>query len=163
MTRKTIDCREVPNEVGCTLTLTGEEDEVVAAACGHAVAVHGHTDGPELRDAVRAGLRPAPIAAGQGSFVQLIEFDTDRIEEFDEVVEDWLREIGAERTAQWYVLAADRERPGSYVEVVGFPSHSEAVRNSEHPATARIAKRLGEMATGGPAFRNLDVVGSRTP
>ncbi|MBP2368350.1 DUF1059 domain-containing protein [Pseudonocardia parietis] len=163
MSRKIVDCRDVPSEVGCTLTLTGDEAEVVTAACMHAVATHGHTDGPELRDAVRASLRDAPLEAGEGSFLQLIEFGTDRIEEFDDVVGTWMREIGTDRTAQWYVLAADRERPGVYVEVVGFPSHEEAMRNSEHPATARIAKRMREMATGEPAFRNLDVVSSRTP
>ena len=34
MTRKTVDCRDIPNEVGCTLAITGEADEVVEAAPG---------------------------------------------------------------------------------------------------------------------------------
>ncbi len=163
MTRKIVDCRDIPNEVGCTLALTGEEDEVVTAACRHAVEVHGHDDSPELRDAVRASLRNAPLTSAEGAFVQLIEFDTNRIEEFDGAVEDWMREIGGDRTAQWFVLAADRERPGTYVEVVGFPSYEAAMANSEHPATARVAKRLDDMADGAPGFRNLDVVRTRTP
>ena len=163
MTRKIVDCRDVPNEVGCTLALTGDEEEVVAAACRHAVDVHGHEDSPELRDMVRAGMREAPLTASGGSFVQLIEFTTDRIEEFDGAVDEWMRDIGADRTAQWYVLAADRDRPGTYVEVVGFPGYEAAMRNSEHPATARVAKRMGDMAAGEVAFRDLDVVSSRTP
>jgi hypothetical protein len=32
MTRKTIDCRTAPNDVGCTLAISGEPDELVAAA-----------------------------------------------------------------------------------------------------------------------------------
>lgn len=32
MTRKTIDCRAVPNDVGCTLAITGEPGELVTAA-----------------------------------------------------------------------------------------------------------------------------------
>jgi hypothetical protein len=32
MTRKTIDCRTAPNDVGCTLTISGEPGELVAAA-----------------------------------------------------------------------------------------------------------------------------------
>ncbi|OLL72121.1 hypothetical protein Ae168Ps1_0494 [Pseudonocardia sp. Ae168_Ps1] len=163
MTRKIVDCREMPSESGCTLTLTGEEAEVLDAACGHAVAVHGHTDGPELRDAIRAGMRTAPLDAADGSFVQMIEFDTNRIEDMDGLVEEWMREIGTERTAQWYVVAEDRERPGTYVEVVGFPSHELAMRNSDHPATTRIAERMQKIATGEPTFRNLDVVRARTP
>jgi hypothetical protein len=63
MARKVADCRDIPNEVGCTLTIAGEEDEVVAAAAAHAVAVHGHADGEELRSMVRASLRDeAPVA-----------------------------------------------------------------------------------------------------
>jgi hypothetical protein len=56
MTRKMIDCRKVPNEIGCTLTLAGQEDEVLDAAVAHAVAKHGHDDTPELREMIRAGL-----------------------------------------------------------------------------------------------------------
>lgn len=35
------------------------KDEVLAAAAAHAVAVHGHTDSPELREMLRAGLQDA--------------------------------------------------------------------------------------------------------
>lgn len=163
MSRKIADCRDMPSESGCTLTLTGEEDEVVAAACRHAVTAHGHTDTEELRDAVRAGLRDAPVVAGAGSFVQLIEFRTDRVEDFDDAVAEWMREIGPARTAQWYLLGADRADPGTYVEVVGFPDHAAAAANSEHPATAAVAKRLQELSEGTLAFRDLDVVRAVTP
>lgn len=62
MARKMIDCRSVPNEVGCTLTIAGQEQEVLDAAAAHAVAKHGHEDTPELRDALRAGLQDAEPA-----------------------------------------------------------------------------------------------------
>jgi hypothetical protein len=57
MARKVADCREMPSESGCTLTISGKEEEVVAAAAQHAVAVHGHTDGPELREQIRSMLK----------------------------------------------------------------------------------------------------------
>jgi hypothetical protein len=56
MARSIIDCRSTANTVGCTLTLIGEPEEVVDAAAQHAVAVHGHTDGPELRAMLHAAL-----------------------------------------------------------------------------------------------------------
>ena len=62
MARKMIDCRKVPNEVGCTLTIAGQEEEVLEAAAVHAVAVHGHEDTPELRDMLRSGLEDAEPA-----------------------------------------------------------------------------------------------------
>jgi predicted small metal-binding protein len=57
MTRKVADCREMPSESGCTLTIAGEEKEVVRAAAEHAVSVHGHTDSPELRAEIRSMLK----------------------------------------------------------------------------------------------------------
>ena len=59
MSRVVADCRDFPNEVGCTLAISGEEPEVVDAASAHAAAVHGHEDGPELREMVRSSLKPA--------------------------------------------------------------------------------------------------------
>jgi len=61
MTRKVADCRDMPSEVGCTLSISGEEDEVVAAAAQHAAAVHGHEDSAELRDLIRRGLKDEAV------------------------------------------------------------------------------------------------------
>lgn len=55
--RKVADCRDYPSESNCTLTIAGEEDEVVRAAAEHAVSVHGHTDSTELREEVRKILK----------------------------------------------------------------------------------------------------------
>lgn len=57
MPRKMIDCRDTPSEKNCTLTIAGEEDEVVRAATMHAVDYHGHQDTPELREEIRKGLK----------------------------------------------------------------------------------------------------------
>jgi hypothetical protein len=55
--RKVLDCRDQPSDSHCTLTISGEEDEVVRAGAEHAVSVHGHADTPELRDMLRSGLK----------------------------------------------------------------------------------------------------------
>lgn len=57
MTRKVSDCRDFPSISGCTLTISGEEEEVVRAATEHAISVHEHADTPELREEIRAGLK----------------------------------------------------------------------------------------------------------
>jgi hypothetical protein len=64
--RVVTDCREFPSESGCSLTISGEEDEVVRAAAQHAVAVHGHEDGPQLQASIRATLRPEAGARTSG-------------------------------------------------------------------------------------------------
>lgn len=158
MTRKIADCRDMPSDIGCTLTITGEEDEVVAAATEHAVSMHGHDDGDELRTAVRTSLRDAPQETGPGSFVQLIEFRTEHIDQFDTLVEQWNSEIGSDRTARWYLLGADRDQPGRYVQLVEFPDHDAAMANSAHPATGAVAERLGKIAQDSLGFRNLDII-----
>ena len=56
MARKMADCRRYESVMNCTLTIIGEEDEVVEAAVQHAVQVHGHEDTDELREMTRRGL-----------------------------------------------------------------------------------------------------------
>jgi predicted small metal-binding protein len=62
MSRKMVDCRAMPNDIGCTLTIAGEEEEVLDAAVAHAVDKHGHENTSELREAVRAQLTDAEPA-----------------------------------------------------------------------------------------------------
>jgi hypothetical protein len=59
MGRVMADCRRWPSESNCSLTIIGEEDEVVKAAAEHAASVHEHPDTPELREQLRGMLEPA--------------------------------------------------------------------------------------------------------
>lgn len=61
--RKVADCRDMPSESGCTLTISGEEDEVVRAATEHAISVHGHSDSPELHAGIRSLIKDEVPAA----------------------------------------------------------------------------------------------------
>jgi len=58
MSRVMADCRRFPSEMDCSLTIIGEEDEVVRAAAEHAASVHKHEDTPELREQIRGMLEP---------------------------------------------------------------------------------------------------------
>jgi predicted small metal-binding protein len=64
MERKYIDCREVPSDTKCTVTISADtEQELLDVAVQHAVAKHGHQDTPEFRQqlkgAVHTGTPPA--------------------------------------------------------------------------------------------------------
>jgi predicted small metal-binding protein len=63
--RKTMDCRRMPSERACSLTIAGTEEEVLAVAVRHAVEEHGHADTPELRERLRSALvdEPAEVHA----------------------------------------------------------------------------------------------------
>jgi predicted small metal-binding protein len=54
MGRVMADCRRFPSESKCSLTIIGEEDEVIRTAAEHAVSVHGHEDSADLHDQIRA-------------------------------------------------------------------------------------------------------------
>jgi len=55
--RKVVDCRDFPNEIGCTLMIAGSAKEVLGVAVRHAVEEHGHKDTPELRKQIKALLK----------------------------------------------------------------------------------------------------------
>jgi predicted small metal-binding protein len=51
MPRHSIDCRDYPSEKNCSVAISADnKKELVDAAVQHAVAVHGHTDSPQLRE-----------------------------------------------------------------------------------------------------------------
>lgn len=158
MTRKCVDCRDHPSVTGCTLTMSGEQSELLAAAVTHAVTVHGHTEDASLREAVTEDLRDEPVAdTTPGSFIQLIEFRTERIDEITAMTTEWATAIGADRTARWALTTADRDHRNTYVQIVQFPNYEAAMRNSQHPATARFAERLEKLCDGPARFTNLDL------
>jgi uncharacterized protein DUF1059 len=52
--RKSIDCREYPSDINCTVALFADSvEELLDIAAAHAVAAHGHSDSPELRSLLR--------------------------------------------------------------------------------------------------------------
>ena len=67
MSRKYIDCREYPSTMNCTVALSADNDqELLEAAVQHAVAIHSHTDTPELRKQLasmfKSGTAPLTVA-----------------------------------------------------------------------------------------------------
>jgi predicted small metal-binding protein len=58
MERVFVDCREYPSDANCTVAISADtRKELLDAAAQHAVAVHGHTDGPELREQLEKIIR----------------------------------------------------------------------------------------------------------
>ena len=98
-----------------------------------------------------------PITVGEGAFVQVIEFSTSRLPEFQELEDGWREAIGDDRTARWAITGADRNEPDRYLQIVGFPDYEAAMANSKNPATGRFAEELRAVCDGDAAFHDLDV------
>jgi hypothetical protein len=90
-------------------------------------------------------------------FLQLIEFRTGRIDEFDALLDEWLEQSKGWRTATRSTRTTDRDRPETYLQIVEFPSHEAAMENSARPETQQLAERLAGLCNEPPTFRNLDV------
>jgi hypothetical protein len=56
--RVVIDCRKFPNEIGCTLLISGSVKEVFNVALRHAIEEHGHKDTTELRKQIKVMMKP---------------------------------------------------------------------------------------------------------
>ena len=92
------------------------------------------------------------------TFMQLIEFKTSHLDEFNEILDRWMSETEGKRTATHAVMTSDRDNPGTYLEIVEFPSYEEAMRNSTLPETGKFAERIQSLCDAPPVFHNLDVV-----
>jgi hypothetical protein len=55
--RKSLDCREHPEAKGCTIKISGSENEVLDEAMRHAVSKHGFKETPEARETMRGYLK----------------------------------------------------------------------------------------------------------
>ena len=90
------------------------------------------------------------------SFIQIIEYETDRPDDMMAAGEKRMAESG-DTSFTRLATAADRDNPGRYVTIVEFPSYEEAMANSAKPETTEMAAEFAAMCTSGPTFRNLDV------
>lgn len=91
-------------------------------------------------------------------FVQTIEIRTSRIEEINQLMDEWLAGTDGERIPTRGLVTRDRDRDGTYIQIVEFPSYEKAMENSNRPDTTAFAERMGKLCDGPPVFRNLDVV-----
>jgi hypothetical protein len=91
------------------------------------------------------------------SFIQIIEYETDRPEEIAALGEARMAEGGPPDGFR-LTVAQDRDHPNRYVSVVAFPSYQEAMANSARPDTDEFARKMAALCTSPPRFRNLDVI-----
>src|SRR3954469_17881707 len=129
------------------------------SSCGTAAPCNLRNGAGRSSAAARLRLRtPRPADdPSAGVLLQLIEFHTRDLDRVRALVEKWRQGIGREATARWALISADRDRAGTYIELIAFPDFASAMRNSEHPVTNEFAKRMHEATEGEAGFRNLDV------
>jgi quinol monooxygenase YgiN len=96
------------------------------------------------------------------SFVQIIQFETTKIDEIRQLDEEWYTKTAGHHTVRREILTRDRSNPDRYMAIVEFDSYEEAMRNSELPETTAIANAYQALCSEPPTFINLDVIEVRT-
>lgn len=91
------------------------------------------------------------------SFIQIIEYETDRPDEVRRLGEAQLGQMPSTRDGFRLSMASDRDHPNRYVTIVEFPSYEAAMANSQRPETNEYASQMAALCTKGPDYVNLDV------
>ncbi|MER8221710.1 hypothetical protein ABTZ58_14190 [Streptomyces sp. NPDC094143] len=95
-------------------------------------------------------------------FVQIIDFETERLDEMEQIFEEaGQRSAGRSGGPTHRMLLKDRDNPNRYLALIEFDSYEEAMRNSEDPETGRMAERLGALCIGDRVYTNCDVLDTR--
>jgi len=94
-------------------------------------------------------------------FVQIIGFETERLEEMRELLEEaGRRNAGRAGGPTHRMLLKDRDRPNHYLALIEFESYDEAMSNSDDPETSKLAEQLGALSIGERVYTNCDVLES---
>jgi quinol monooxygenase YgiN len=91
-------------------------------------------------------------------FLQIIDFHTDRLEEFTAAEAEWSAATEGARTFTGGQLFADRDTPGHYIALDWFTDYDSAMVNSALPATSAFAEKAMALSRGPVAFHNLEPV-----
>ena len=90
-------------------------------------------------------------------FIQFVEFEATDVEALAAELRRFQEEHPGVLTATASTITEDRDRPGTYVSIVEFPSYEKAMEQQANPATSEFSANLAQIMTGTPRFRNLDV------
>ncbi|MDQ6850285.1 MAG: hypothetical protein M3070_10040 [Actinomycetota bacterium] len=92
------------------------------------------------------------------TFIQVIDYTTDRGEEIERVLDQWREATDGRRSTASAITCRDRDRPDHYVTIVEFSSFEQAMETSKMPETQQFANRMTELCKGEPQFLNLDEI-----
>jgi len=94
-------------------------------------------------------------------FVQIIGFETERLEEMQQLLQEaGQRSAGRTGGPTHRMLLKDRDKPDHYLALIEFDSYDEAMRNSDDPETGKLAEQLGALTIGERVYTNCDVLES---
>lgn len=133
---------------------TARGDRPVRPDCVRSSQRRVHDTAPRRRDTIqhRAGSETVM------KFAQIIEFKTNRIDDFNANLDAWITKTEGKRIPHHLVLRRDRDADDRYLLMVEFASYDKAMENSNRPETSEFAAALADISEEPLAFRNLDLI-----
>src|SRR5262249_12588931 len=95
------------------------------------------------------------------AFVQVIQYQTSKIDQMRKVGDEWEAAAGDGGTARRVLVCKDRDNAGQHFTFAFFDSYETAMKNSNDPITQEFAQKMMSLADGPPTFYNLDVLDDR--
>lgn len=92
------------------------------------------------------------------TFIQVIDYESDRGEEIEALLDEWRDTTEGRRSTSLSVTCRDRDRPDHYMTIVEFASYEVAMENSNLPETGAFSARMTALCKGEPKFYNLDEI-----
>jgi hypothetical protein len=95
-------------------------------------------------------------------FVQIVEYQTSRIDEVRALGNEFREQMAAKAQdgpkPLGGTITEDKDRPGFYLSLIDFESSAAAAEASSRPETQEFFGRLSRLMDGPPKFYNLEVV-----
>jgi hypothetical protein len=95
------------------------------------------------------------------AFVQVIQYQTSKIDEMRKVGDEWEAAAGNTATSRRVIVCKDRDNAGQYFTLAFFDSFESAMENSNLPKTQEMSQKMMSLADGPPTFYNLDILDDR--
>lgn len=91
-------------------------------------------------------------------FVQIVDFETERIDEMQKLAEEADKRMAGRSGGPTHRLVLqDRNKPSRYLVVIEFDSAEDAMRNSNDPETTKMSEQMAALCTRPPSFTDCDV------
>jgi len=91
-------------------------------------------------------------------FIQTVSFTTSRIDEVQQLAEQYDRDNPNAPGFLGSKILRDRDRENAYLIIAEFESYELAMENSNRPETDAFARKMGEMLDGPAEYGNYDLI-----
>jgi quinol monooxygenase YgiN len=91
-------------------------------------------------------------------FIQIIELQTDKIDEIQALEAEWRAATEGKRTLRRALVCRDRNAAKRHLVIAFFDDHDSAMVNSNLPETGEFGQKQAALCDGPMQFTDLDVL-----